>query len=1173
MQTRRVQPLAALLALVGLVATFFALPAAPAAADDPVAVPVLQYEQDFSVDATDWSAAAHDAGTGTATVSGGSYSYFGGLASQSEYRQGSFEHGMVTELDVYLDPAAMSVGQGFDLTVAVTRKGDLATPGRDFIFHVGKVSGTDPRLPGDDDAVLVNGSNNTDGNVNPYKLFNENGGNYSVIDEAGWYTFQHSFRIDDGALAGDLNVLDAEGEVVFTATRRNPADVAANVGGVRYQWFTFATGSFPIDNQRLFHNEVAPLASSSSVVSVSGGPFEVKDFAAVSVEVSADDVTPSGDVVFAVGGVDVATVALDGAGRASALVQLGDAGDVSVSATYLGSDGLAGSSDAVVVEVAEAPEGAAVTGSITVGGVEGTAPSGTVFTGSYEPSTGELVGGFWYPGTVVTGSVSGVPVSVALKVAAVADGAGAVAPDGSASVAGTQVAFEIVGVGLAGGALVPVSDCTYGPVELALAGQVEDDGSLTLADDAFVIEPIDSGACDGSAGLFNSVLTGGSLSLNIAGDFTPPLASSSSVVSVSGGPFEVKDFAAVSVEVSADDVTPSGDVVFAVGGVDVATVALDGAGRASALVQLGDAGDVSVSATYLGSDGLAGSSDAVVVEVAEAPEGAAVTGSITVGGVEGTAPSGTVFTGSYEPSTGELVGGFWYPGTVVTGSVSGVPVSVALKVAAVADGAGAVAPDGSASVAGTQVAFEIVGVGLAGGALVPVSDCTYGPVELALAGQVEDDGSLTLADDAFVIEPIDSGACDGSAGLFNSVLTGGSLSLNIAGDFTPPPPGAGAFGGTVTADGEPLAGARLRFYAEDSSVLLGQAFTGPDGTYLFDGLEPGGYKVRVTADGFVGQFWSGRVSFAGADVVTVIGGQTATADFELVSAGPGAFGGVVRSGGSPVEGARLRFYTQDSSVLLGQAFTGPDGTYLFDGLAQGGYKVRVTAAGYVGQFWNGKANFVTANVVNVIGGSTATANFSLAPTGGAVAGTVTGNGHGVPGALVRLYNSSAQIVSSTVTAANGSYSFNVAPGAYRVLVIDSSGDWVSPRWIGGGAFSSATVLNVVAEGSITGVDVELVPTGTAASVSGSVTEAGGPAAGMRVVLYNSDAQIVATVFSQPDGSFSFGNVQPGTYFVRVRELSTHADAWWDGRSSIRSATPIDVDTSVTGIDIVVTPLP
>ncbi len=293
----------------------------------------------------------------------------------------------------------------------------------------------------------------------------------------------------------------------------------------------------------------------------------------------------------------------------------------------------------------------------------------------------------------------------------------------------------------------------------------------------------------------------------------------------------------------------------------------------------------------------------------------------------------------------------------------------------------------------------------------------------------------------------------------------------------------------------------------------------------------------------------------------------------VVAAPPGVLAGTVTAAGDPVAGARLRYYAAASSVLLGQAFTGPDGTYLVEGLPPGAYRVRVTADGYAGQFWSDKRSFAAADVVTVVGGGVGTADFVLeapAPTTLSLAGTVTGGGHGVSGAVVRLYDSSARIVTSTVTAGDGSYRFDTAPGSYRALVIDGSGIWRSPRWVGGTSFAGATAFDLTVA-SVSGADVELVPTSPvlAGVVSGSVIEDGAPAAGLRVMLYDGSAQAVATVFSRPDGTYSFAGVEPGTYFVRVRELTTHDDAWWEGADRWRTATPIAVGAGadVTSIDL------
>jgi hypothetical protein len=224
------------------------------------------YEQDFSIDADDWSAATHNAAEGTATIAGSSFSYFGGTVLDSTYRQTWPELGYLTELDVYVDPAAMDVGDGFDLTVASSTSDGSHL--RDFIFHLGKTAAGD---------VLVNGSNNSDYKVNEYKLLNDGDRTPTTITDAGWYTFQHSFYELDGSLAVDLNVLHAAGDVIFTTTRNNVGDLIDGVGGARYMWFTFVTGSIEIDNQSLAHNVETPDAPSSKDECKKGG-FEAFGF-------------------------------------------------------------------------------------------------------------------------------------------------------------------------------------------------------------------------------------------------------------------------------------------------------------------------------------------------------------------------------------------------------------------------------------------------------------------------------------------------------------------------------------------------------------------------------------------------------------------------------------------------------------------------------------------------------------------------------------------------------------------------------------------------------------------------------------------------------------------------------------------------------------------------------
>jgi hypothetical protein len=104
-------------------------------------------------------------------------------------------------------------------------------------------------------ALLVNGSNNADFYTNPYKLINDNGGNYYEVTTAGWYTLQHMFRDAGGHLAVDLNLIDSNGVTLWTATRENVADtIPAEVGGNLYAWFTHidVADGIQVDNHQLF---------------------------------------------------------------------------------------------------------------------------------------------------------------------------------------------------------------------------------------------------------------------------------------------------------------------------------------------------------------------------------------------------------------------------------------------------------------------------------------------------------------------------------------------------------------------------------------------------------------------------------------------------------------------------------------------------------------------------------------------------------------------------------------------------------------------------------------------------------------------------------------------------------------------------------------------------------
>lgn len=217
--------------------------------------PSLVWDQGFETSINGWSDENSD-GYGLVTrVSSGTNWIASSYGSYHAIMEGDMDSGPFTrfdgyrstwsgtwtaEIDVYLD-AAWASGTGFDYSVAVTGPDD--THQRDFIFHVTKDTSTG--------MLLVAGSNNT--NFAPREDL-ENINHYEVTG-AGWYTFQHVFRDQGGALAVDLNLLDGNGNLLFTETRFSASDlIPQEVGGNRYGWFTFinVAGGIAVDEHQLF---------------------------------------------------------------------------------------------------------------------------------------------------------------------------------------------------------------------------------------------------------------------------------------------------------------------------------------------------------------------------------------------------------------------------------------------------------------------------------------------------------------------------------------------------------------------------------------------------------------------------------------------------------------------------------------------------------------------------------------------------------------------------------------------------------------------------------------------------------------------------------------------------------------------------------------------------------
>ncbi|MFE9257602.1 S8 family serine peptidase [Streptomyces sp. NPDC006879] len=155
----------------------------------------------------------------------------------------------------------------------------------------------------------------------------------------------------------------------------------------------------------------------------------------------------------------------------------------------------------------------------------------------------------------------------------------------------------------------------------------------------------------------------------------------------------------------------------------------------------------------------------------------------------------------------------------------------------------------------------------------------------ALAGDVAQTEALL---DSTAIDT-DNTSCGGSAE-DNNVFGEGRLDALAA--VTASPRGAvGALAGTVTADGSPVAGARVSANGPTDRTTT----TAEDGTYLFPALSVGAYALTAGKFGYA-------TTTADAEVTEE---TTATADFQLVQAPSAQLTGTVTAAGAPASGARV----------------------------------------------------------------------------------------------------------------------------------------------------------------------------------------------------------------------------------------------------------------------------
>jgi protocatechuate 3,4-dioxygenase beta subunit len=426
----------------------------------------------------------------------------------------------------------------------------------------------------------------------------------------------------------------------------------------------------------------------------------------------------------------------------------------------------------------------------------------------------------------------------------------------------------------------------------------------------------------------------------------------------------------------------------------------------------------------------------------------------------------------------------------------------------------------------------------------------------------------------------------------------------------PTAPEPGSILGTVWVDtnnddvlsGDPVRPGVTVILRDSTDNVVATAVTDSNGDYEFNNLVPGDYRVEIVAPaGYVfvtpnagaDDSVDSDVDATGSSVLlTLAAGGLADIDAGLeIASGdsPAAIGdrvwydedgdGIQDAGEPGLPGVAVNLYSAGIDGTLGTAddvleamqITGSNGEFLFSGLAAGSYAVVVDLpdgfSGFSPQGAGGDDTLdsdvgpagrveVTAvsGVVNrdVDAGIVSSAPVSVASLAGTIyVDTDDGGdldpGEGLEGVTVVLYDDGGNVIASTLTASDGSYSFDgLPPGDYRIEVDTQT----LPPGVDAAQFddpdstmdSETTVA--LAGSDLTGLDFGYKQVGSIGDFvwndlnGDGVQDAGEPGLdGVEVFLDINDNGVLdagePSATTAGGGAYSITGVAPGTYNVRV----------------------------------------
>ena len=373
--------------------------------------------------------------------------------------------------------------------------------------------------------------------------------------------------------------------------------------------------------------------------------------------------------------------------------------------------------------------------------------------------------------------------------------------------------------------------------------------------------------------------------------------------------------------------------------------------------------------------------------------------------------------------------------------------------------------------------------------------------------------------------------------------------------------------GTVTSGGDPVQGADVSFDSDDASYYASANALGKYTAWV----APGTYTASASADGF---------SDARQNVTVGASSPQTGVDFALSAYG-WVTGRVLGAGGSPVVGASVEVDSRDGDSSDGT--TNSQGAYRIYVAAATGYKLAVSADGYIDQYYKNARTPGASTPFDVSADAGTTLDDMTLARAGSLAGTVTRGVDAIPGAKVTVYERNRanrdgwSRVDSTVADGTGAWSIGDLDPAvtYHVGVQADSQE----QFASGAANVRAGTDYTVPSGGVETVDVDLgAATHLTGTVSASANDAPVADATVTVQRKHTDRfgkfswQAAGSALTTADGSYDV-LASPGTYRLKVTDSNGDLLTSWytaDGSWSSHKQDAAEIDATsgdVSGLDV------